>query len=403
MEKSPISIGFLAAAFTYVMQKASREKRQGVNMRCLSNKILRLIVYCSTICLSTANLGNAIEYEYTELLPPGWQSANAMDINDSGTVVGYGYDDAGTQTGFIYSEGEYTELMPPGCNQVWVFKINNRGEVLMDGYNCILVNGYTECYRKVFLYSDDTYKELLPPGCEEIEDIEYVGDCFTAYDINDSGTVVGKMMKWTGSPPTSYTYRGVIYSEENYTELKPMWWDVAAVQDTFAINDIGTIVRSKTTIIGLIGWHAAFIAGGFIYNGYWYTKLLMPGWPGVFPSEINNRGVVVGWGLTDYTEKGFIYDKGIHITLLPKGWEWANAYDINESGTVIGRGGERITANGDEWVLKGFTYSKGEYTEVLPPGWSYAETYHINESGMVVGFGDNNFSWKGFIAVPQEE
>ena len=41
---------------------------------------------------------------YTELLPPGWGWACALDINDNGVVVGYGSDGPAAK-GFICSGG----------------------------------------------------------------------------------------------------------------------------------------------------------------------------------------------------------------------------------------------------------------------------------------------------------
>ena len=71
---------------------------------------------------------------YTELLPPGWIDSYAVDINDSGTVVGYGYDGTtGTYKGFIYSDGTYTELLPPGWIQANARKINEREMVIGNG------------------------------------------------------------------------------------------------------------------------------------------------------------------------------------------------------------------------------------------------------------------------------
>jgi hypothetical protein len=69
---------------------------------------------------------------YTELLPPGWTSAYAAFIHNSGVVVGGGSDGSGTQRGSIYSGGRYTELLPLGWTSAYAAFINNSGMVVGD-------------------------------------------------------------------------------------------------------------------------------------------------------------------------------------------------------------------------------------------------------------------------------
>jgi len=109
---------------------------------------------------------------YTELIPPGWTEAYAYDINDSGEIAGLGHD-----MGFIYSGGVYTELLPPGWDYLfaWIvgIKINNSGTVVGNGYDGVTWKG--------FLYDNGGYAELFPAGWSYA----------FANDINDVGTVVG--------------------------------------------------------------------------------------------------------------------------------------------------------------------------------------------------------------------
>jgi hypothetical protein len=58
----------------------------------MSNKILVLSVVCFSLLLAVVAPAQAVEYEYTELLPPGWISAEAIAINNKGVVVGAGTD-----------------------------------------------------------------------------------------------------------------------------------------------------------------------------------------------------------------------------------------------------------------------------------------------------------------------
>jgi uncharacterized membrane protein len=363
-------------------------------MKITNTKSLLAVILCMAAALSFAAECTGIEYDYVAVLPPGWVSAYPTDINDSGAVAGFGDDGSGRQKGFIYSKGTYTTLMPPDCTRAFVSHINNREEVLIEGENCVMVNGFDECSKKIFVYRDGIYTELLPPGCEGLE------DCVRASDINNSGTVVGTKAKWLG---THGTNTGFIYSEGEYTELLPRGWEAA---EAYGINDAGTVVGVMYKWIG-----RRIISKGFIYSNGRYTRIKMPGWRGARPYAINNSNVVVGEGYQGYKypdliNKGFIYSGGACTPLLPAGWEWAAANDINDSGTVVGSGAEISTIHGfKEWRAKWFVYSKGEYTELQPFGWFEAGAAGINDEGMVVGSANNedifgNTQQKGFIAVP---
>ena len=85
-----------------------------------------------------------------------------------------GIDGAG-QKGFIYHDGIYTEIVPPGWNSAVACGINNDGVIVGGGTEGSSSGG------KAFVYRDGTYTELLPPGWEMA----------VACGINDNGVVVG--------------------------------------------------------------------------------------------------------------------------------------------------------------------------------------------------------------------
>ncbi len=66
----------------------------------------------------------------------GWITT-AVDINDSGAVVGGGDDGTGNSKGFIYNGGVYTKLLPPGWLSAGASKINERGMVMVMGRTVI--------------------------------------------------------------------------------------------------------------------------------------------------------------------------------------------------------------------------------------------------------------------------
>ena len=98
---------------------------------------------------------------YTEIRPSGWgEHVAAVDINDSGAVVGYGEaNDEGTiSRGYLYSSGNYTVLLPSGWSGSRAVAINNNGDVVGDGY------GFGAS--RAFVYSKGSYTEFMAPGLD---------------------------------------------------------------------------------------------------------------------------------------------------------------------------------------------------------------------------------------------
>jgi hypothetical protein len=142
-----------------------------------------------------------------------------------------------------------------------------------------------------------------------------------AFGINNNGVVVG------GGTDSSGIQKGFIYDAGNYTELLPPGWSGAFA---FDINDSGAVVGEYP-----------FYQGGFIYhNAGTYTELFSPsGWSVQAAFSINNGGVVVGSGHIEtapFRQIGFMYDAGIYTELLPPGCSDAGAYGINDNGVVVG-------------------------------------------------------------------
>ncbi len=105
---------------------------------------------------------------YTELQPPGWEYVGGVfAINEKGEVVGEGIvldhyfngKPSYTTKGFLYSGGLYTEIIPPGWESSSAQDINNKGDIVGTGDN------------KGFLYSDREYIEIIPPGWEYVGNI----------------------------------------------------------------------------------------------------------------------------------------------------------------------------------------------------------------------------------------
>jgi probable HAF family extracellular repeat protein len=349
----------------------------------MSKKILVLSVICISLLLAVVAPAHAVEYEYTELLPPGWFAATDITygsliamhqiINDSGVVVGSGYQNGPTEQskGFIYSEGEYSELLPPGWEGAIANGINNRGEVVGTGSNA-------KGERRGFIYKEGIYTELLPPGWVDAE----------VSVINEKGVVLGRGIK-------NYTddnlLKGFVYKNGVYMTLRSPLLPPTVVLDSINdINDFGAIVG--TCSYGVPAWGYPGKTYGYVYRAGIYTWLLPKSSDYAEATAINNRGVVVGCVEDGAHVTGFIYRGGIYRWLNLPGKTVTCPRDINNRGEVVGYSGDS----------KGFVYSKGAYTELLPFGWISAEAIAINNKGVVVGAGtDGNQIDKMFIAAPK--
>ena len=327
-------------------------------------QLLAFILIVFSVVLGITTLASAVEYEYTELLPPGAIGSSASVINNSGAVVVVGDYDNGLNKLFIYSEGVYTELPPLGWGLSEVSAINDindSGAVVGEVYDGTTTAG--------FLYSEGVYTKMLPQGWGLSE----------AHGINNSGVVVGYGNDVYG------TKNWFLYSAGQYTELLPLGWTFSYPSD---INNSGVVVgygNDSTT--------ADF--RGFIYSAGVYTELLPSGAVKSSANAINNSGAVVGEGNAEgASSKGFLYSAGVYTEIMPPGTVLSYAKDINDSGAVVGAGAEEGASS------KGFLYSAGVYTEIMPPGWVSTVAYGINNSGVVVGTGHDGTSDKGFIAIP---
>ena len=351
-----------------------------------ARQLLVFILIGFSVLLGITTFASAAEYEYTELLPPGWFAATDITyghgglhhiINDNGVVVGSGYKNGPAEQprGFIYSEGEYSELLPPGWEGAIANGINNRGDVVGTGSNA-------KGERRGFIYKEGIYTELQPLGWVAAE----------VSGINEKGVVLGRGIKnYTDDDlPKGFVYRNGVYM----TMRSPVFPPTVRLEAINDINDFGAIVGACS--YGVPAWGYPGKTYGYVYRAGIYTWLLPKSSDYAEATAINNRGVVVGCVEDGAHVTGFIYRGGIYRWLNMPGKTVTWPRDINNRGEVVGYSGD---LNGHS---KGFVYSRGTYSELLPPGWISAEAIAINNNGVVVGAGtDGNQINKMFIAEPK--
>ncbi len=169
-----------------------------------------------------ASLWSGGEVEDLGVLPGGsWSSAYA--VNEYGQVVGYAMDGSGFFRAFVYNPGlGLTELGTLGGRQSYAFAVNDVGQI---AGHASLRSGYLHA----FLYSGGLMVDLGTLG----------GSQSFAYGINTSGDVVGYSWLAGSAVAHAFLYRNGVMTDLN-SFIDPLsGWELIEAYD---INDSGQIV-----------------------------------------------------------------------------------------------------------------------------------------------------------------
>lgn len=194
-------------------------------------------------------------------------------------------------------------------------------------------------------------------------------DYSAAYDVNDSGAVVGESGElFSGLQYGFYWESSMLVSAPGYGK------DVAR-----SINNDGVSVGTYLPLGG---------SYGFIRQKNGNISFVQPpqGWHQTGLNCINNIGHAAGTGYRNASpsgNRGFVYD-GTNITSIePLSGDfetWAIA--INDSDTVTGYS----TANPNQAIGRGYIFKNGSVTEIgLLPGATNSYPEAINNQGVIVG------------------
>lgn len=190
-------------------------------------------------------------------------------VNSADKIVGGIEDSNLAATAFIWSSGTGLQLLP-GPTPYIAYAINGSGQVV----------GYNGANDQAFVLTGTTYTYLPTFG----------GSRSIAYDINDTGHVVGMAYLSGAASPPQHAFK----------------WDGSSLQD-----------------LGVL-------AGGIRSTGF----------------GINSAGVVVGFSeVTGGAPHAFVHDGTLRdlntagvVTNLPVGWVLQQADKINDSGQIVGYG-----------------------------------------------------------------
>lgn len=241
---------------------------------------------------------------YKILMPPGWKSLGSVYINDNGIVAGSGTDRNGISKGFIYNDGQYSGVLPPGWADATIIDINKSGVVVGNGRRMGNL-------KEGFIYNNGNYIEILPPGSQN----PFITD------INDNGVAVGLYRTDSGFS------RGFIYNNGNYIRFPEQSYP----PHTAKINNNGDV-----------------IAGQFLYSHGEFIDLLPPGWEWLFPTAINEKGTVIGYGgKNEFDTANFIYSQGVfeEINMPSLDLRQFDIHAINNNDDIVGVGYSLFTGS----------------------------------------------------------
>lgn len=240
----------------------------------------------------------------TDLGTLGGTSSLALNINDSGEVVGWADDAANTTHGFLYN-GSMVNLSP-GSVTGGAQGINVSGQVV--GWYS---NGGSGT--QAFLYSSGVETNLgtFPTGSNTYP-----------LSINTGGQVVG------------YTYQQGITAEQ-----------------PFQIQSGTTTITNFSGAFQMITASGQIVGGHYLSDTVWHaysngavTDLGTLGGSNSWAYGINTTGQMVGDSNTaSGADHGFIYSNGtmtdLNTLIDPTlGWTLQTAYAINDNGQIVGWG-----------------------------------------------------------------
>jgi len=269
--------------------------------------------------------GNGQMIDLYPLNSQGLVTVGPTGINDFGQVASGVVAADGIYYPAIYDSrtGHITTLASLGGVTSYGFSgvaasINNFGQTV--GYSY-----FDGVDRHAFVYDKGVMRDI---GCFSSD----TGTCNTyAFAINDHGQVVGS------------SGRAFLYANGRMTEISPF-----GSSESYArgINNGGQVVGEYLTAD-----HTAFHA--FLYSGGTFTDIQNGNSPETVAYAINDRGQAVGttWVLpensclecNDYEPHAFVYENGAMTdlnSLLPFGSDWklVQAFAINNKGRIVGYG-----------------------------------------------------------------
>lgn len=198
----------------------------------------------------------------------------------------------------------------------------------------------------------------------------------TAYGINNKGQIAGSLER--ENAPNSWFHDAVVWNDGNPTRLNLL--PTAIHANAYGINDTGQVVGSSQLSSATVPT---------IWNGTTPTQLITPA-GGPFSEQgearaINNKGQIVGWGGSG---RASLWEESGFTDLEPDNVYGGKANSINESGEIVGyRWTYENESLGNPVLVQAAYWNNGSVTNLptLNEADFYSEAFDINNQGVIVG------------------
>jgi probable HAF family extracellular repeat protein len=293
-------------------------------------------------------------YSITDLGTLGGDTSYAFGLNNLGQVVGASSVSSGTAHAYVWSDGQMTDLGTLGGAWSRAFGINDAGQIVGRAYTA----------------NDGEYAPLWQNG-EVVNLGKPSGDQSYTFAINNQGQVVG-------GPAYGVPGQAFLWENNQLITLPSLGGNNS---EALAINDLGLIA----------GW--AESTNGNNYPVLWangqLTALGNLDNRGGYASGINDSGQVVGMSSAiDGTPYAFLWSEGQMTNLgkLPD-TNYSQPTDINNRGQIVGFGASSTTG-----ISRPLIWENSEMADLnslirANSGWYIQELFGINDRGQIVGHG----------------
>jgi len=192
------------------------------------------------------------------------------------------------------------------------------------------------------------------------------GDFSQAFDVGDSGAVVGESLNAAGES------QAFVWDGLSMSELPTLGGDSGVAR---SINDFAVVV-GRAEIPGIANYsHAVRWTNGQAFDLGTLGGTVSEAW------DINGSGQIVGWARTPtISSRAALWENGTVTDLGTLGGTLSHANAINDAGQIVGQA--QVTGN-TTWHA--CLWEAGGVLDIGTLGGSQSEAFDINASGQIVG------------------